>query len=55
MPKPRALFLFIGAAVLCFVVALLLTLGVFHGTNEHAWEVGGFLSVALALAVSFLP
>ena len=43
--------LFLLAAIVCFVVALLLTLSVFTGGNEHAWEVGGFL----ALALSFLP
>jgi len=43
--------IFLIAAIVCFVVALLLTLAVFAGGNEHAWEVGGFL----ALALSFLP
>lgn len=42
---------FIVAAVVCFVVALLLALSVFSGGNEQAWEIGGFL----ALALSFLP
>jgi len=43
--------LFLVAAVVCFVVALLLTLGAFSGGNTQAWEIGGFLSLAL----SFLP
>lgn len=38
------------AAVVCFFVALLLTLGAFNGSNEHAWEIGGLL----ALTASFL-
>lgn len=42
---------FLVAAIVCFVVALLLVLSVFSGSTEHAWEVGGFL----ALALSFLP
>ena len=43
--------IFLIAAIVCFVVALLLALAVFTGGNEHAWEVGGLL----ALALSFLP
>jgi hypothetical protein len=43
--------IFLIAAIVRFVVALLLTLAVISGGSEHAWEVGGFL----ALALSFLP
>jgi hypothetical protein len=43
--------LFLIAACVCFVVALLLALGAFNGSNQQAWEVGGLL----ALALSFLP
>lgn len=43
--------LFLIAAIVCFVVALLLVLSVFSGGDEQAWEVGGLL----ALALSFLP
>ena len=42
---------FLIAAAVCFVVALLLALGVIHGSNEDAWELGGFL----ALTLSFVP
>lgn len=37
-------------AVVCFAVALLLTLGTFDGGNPSAWGYGGLL----ALAASFL-
>jgi len=47
MKKHHSL-LFVVAAIFCFGVALLLALGVFHGSAEHAWEVGGFLSLALS-------
>ena len=43
--------LFLIAAVVCFVVALLLSLSVFTGGNEDAWTIGGFL----ALTLSFIP
>ncbi len=43
--------LFIVAAVVCFLIALLLGLNVFSGGNEQAWVDGGLLS----LAASFLP
>ncbi len=43
--------LFIIAAVVCFVIALLLSLSVFSGGNTQAWELGGLL----ALALSFIP
>lgn len=50
MTLNRSLF-FVVAAVVCFVVALLLSLAVFTGGNQQAWEIGGFLSLAL----SFVP
>lgn len=50
MTLNRSLLLLI-AAILCFTVALLLTLGVFSSGDEHAWELGGLL----AFAGSFLP
>ena len=43
--------IFLVAAVVCFVVALLLALSVFNGGNQTAWEYGGLL----ALTLSFLP
>ena len=43
----RSLF-FIVASVLCFAIALLLTLNVFSGGNIQAWTEGGLLSFALA-------
>ena len=46
----RSLF-FVVAAVVCFVVALLLALAVFSGGNQQAWVDGGLLSLAL----SFIP
>ncbi len=39
------------AAIVCFLVALLLALNVFSGGNQDAWTLGGLL----ALAASFLP
>jgi hypothetical protein len=50
MTLNRTLF-FLIAAIVCFVVALLLALAVFSGGNQQAWEIGGFL----ALALSFVP
>lgn len=41
-------FLFLLAAVVCFAVALLLALGVFHGPQD-AWALGGLLALALSL------
>lgn len=38
------------AAALCFAIALLLELAVFTGSNAAAWQTGGLLAVALALA-----
>lgn len=49
MRIPNLVFLI--AAVVCFLVALLLALAVFSGGNEQAWLDGGLL----ALALSFLP
>jgi hypothetical protein len=43
----RSLF-FLIAAIVCFVIALLLVLNVFSGGNEPAWLVGGLLAFALA-------
>jgi hypothetical protein len=40
--------IFIVAACVCFVVALLLAVGAFHGSNESAWGYGGLLSLALS-------
>lgn len=50
MPFTRNAF-FLFAACLCFAVALLLSLSVFSGGNQQAWEDGGLL----AFALSFLP
>jgi hypothetical protein len=43
----RNLFFLIAAAV-CFIVALLLSLSVFKGSNEAAWAFGGALAFVLA-------
>lgn len=40
--------IFLVAAVVCFVVALLLATGVFSGSNQEAWTIGGLLSFTLA-------
>ncbi len=50
MTVNRHLF-FLVAALVCFVVALLLALAVFTGSNEQAWTLGGFV----ALTLSFIP
>jgi hypothetical protein len=50
MTLNRSLF-FLIAAIVCFVIALLLVLSVFSGGNMVAWELGGLLSLAL----SFVP
>lgn len=47
MTVSRHLF-FLLAAVVCFIVALLLSLAVFTGSNEAAWAIGGLLAFALA-------
>ena len=39
------------AAVVCFTIALLMSLAVISGGSQQSWEIGGFL----ALALSFLP
>ena len=43
--------LFLVAAIVCFVIALLIATGVVDSTSGKDWELGGFL----ALALSFLP
>lgn len=43
------------AAVICFAVALLLSVGAFTGGNEEAWKDGGLLAVAAALLAEILP
>lgn len=50
MTVNRHLLLLI-AALVCFVVALLLALSVFTGGNQAAWVGGGFV----ALTLSFIP
>lgn len=40
--------LFLVAAIVCFVIALLLVLDVVTGGNQDAWLVGGLLAFALA-------
>jgi hypothetical protein len=44
---PRHL-IFVIAAIVCFAIALLLSLGVLTGNNRDSWEIGGFLSLALS-------
>lgn len=39
--------LLLVAAVVCFIVALLLAVGAFTGSSEKAWEIGGFLALTL--------
>lgn len=46
----RSLF-FLIAAIVCFVIALLLALSVFAGGDVQAWTLGGLL----AFALSFVP
>lgn len=43
--------LFIIAAIVCFVIALLGAIAVASGVNVTAWTVGGLLAVALDMAV----
>lgn len=40
--------LLLVAAVVCFLVALLLELSVFSGSDWRAWTLGGLLSFAAA-------
>jgi hypothetical protein len=40
--------IFLVAAIVCFVVALLLALNALSGGNFDAWVVGGLLAFALA-------
>ncbi len=40
-------YVFYTAAVVCFAIALLLSLGTFNGGNQEAWTLGGFLALAL--------
>lgn len=42
---------FLIAALVCFVVALLLALNVFTGSNQGAWEDGGFVALVLSFIV----
>lgn len=46
----RPALIFLIASLVCFVVALLLALNVFHGSNQTAWVDGG----AVALVLSFI-
>lgn len=39
---------FLIAAIVCFVVALLISLAVISGTPVAAWVIGGLLAFALA-------
>lgn len=43
--------IFVIAAIVCFAIALLATLGVFTGTNVLGWIAGGLLSWAIDSAV----
>lgn len=45
--KITARILFLVAAVVCFTIALLLTLDVVSGGNTDAWRDGGLLALAL--------
>ena len=47
MVLSRSLLFLVGALV-CFVIALLLTLNVIHGGNEPAWIAGGLVSFVAA-------
>jgi hypothetical protein len=46
---PRLFFMI--AAIVCFVVALLIAVNAFSGGNETAWEVGGLLALALGFTI----
>jgi len=50
MPPVTFKLLLLVAAVVCFIVALLLATGVFSGSSEDAWAFGG----ALSFVASFL-
>jgi hypothetical protein len=43
------LSLFVIAAILCFLVALLIATGVVDSTRESAWLAGGLLSLSLGV------
>jgi hypothetical protein len=43
--------LFVIAAVVCFVIALLGAVDAFHGVNVTAWALGGLLAWSLDAAV----
>jgi len=45
----RHLSIFVLGAVVCFVIALLISTGVVTSTRENAWLVGGLLSLSLGL------
>ena len=47
--------LFLVAAIICFVVSLLLALAVFTGGNRDAWLAGGFLALALSFLAPARP
>lgn len=47
---PRSLF-FLLASIVCFLIALLMAVGIVYGDAQDAWTLGGLLS----LAISMLP
>jgi hypothetical protein len=47
--KRSHLSVFFVGALVCFVIALLITTGVVTSTRENAWLVGGLLSLSLGL------
>jgi hypothetical protein len=49
MRYKRHTSLFFVAAIVCFVIALLITTGVVDSVRYNAWLTGGFLSLSLGL------
>lgn len=46
--------LFILAAIVCFVIALLGELAVFNGVAAFTWVTGGLLAIALDMATGYV-
>ncbi|MDE2104775.1 MAG: hypothetical protein KGL39_46490 [Patescibacteria group bacterium] len=46
--------LFIIAAIVCFVIALLGAIGAFSGVDVRAWAIGGLLAISLDMATGYV-
>lgn len=55
MNRSSLSFLALIVSLVCFVVALLITAGVLHGSDYHPWVDGGFVGLLTGLIVERQP